>query len=100
MGLPPVRNVKRCPAIGVRMPLLPDLTVAAIYAVVVFLLALGFLVVFIETIRVRRMIAGVVAAAALSVGLAWTGETGVAFLVLGVGAALAANHAFEWFTMR
>ncbi len=100
MGLPPVRNVKRCPAIGVRMPLLPDLTVAAIYAVVVFLLALGFLVVFIETIRVRRMIAGAVAAAALSVGLAWTGETGVAFLVLGVGAALAANHAFEWFTMQ
>jgi len=36
----------------------------------------------------------------LSVGLAWTGETGVAFLVLGVGGALAANHAFEWFTIR
>ncbi len=82
------------------MPLLPDLTVAAIYAVVVFLLALGFLVVFVETIRVRRMIAGIVAAAVLSIGLAWTGETGLAFLALGVAAALAANHAFEWFTMR
>ncbi len=82
------------------MPILPDLAVAAIYAVVVFLLALGFLVVFIETIRLRRMIAGVVVAVVLSVGLAWTGETGVAFLVLGVGGALAANHAFEWFTIR
>jgi len=82
------------------MPLLPDLAVAAIYAVVVFLLALGFLVVFIETIRVRRMIAGIVAALGLSVGFAWTGETGVSLLVLGVAAALAANHAFEWFTMR
>ncbi len=82
------------------MALLPDLAAAALYAVVVFLLFLGLLVVFVETIPPRLL--GVMIFAALLFGawLAWVGEAGLSFLALGVAAALGANHAFEWLTTR
>ncbi len=84
----------------VRMALLPDLASAVLYGVVVFLLVLGFLVVFVETVPTRRLVAATVGVFLIAVGLASTGEAGAAFLAVGVGAALVANHAFEWLTTR
>jgi len=82
------------------MALLPDLALASLYAVVVFLLALGFLVVFIEVISMRRLLAGLVVTLVIAAGLASNGETGLSFLALGVAGALIANHAFERLTTR
>ena len=82
------------------MAILPDLASAALYAVVVFLLVLGFLVVFIESIPSRRLSIAILAAIVLAVGLMWVGEVGIAFLVAGVGSALLANHGFEWLTTQ
>jgi len=52
------------------MALLPDLALASLYAVVVFLLALGFLVVFIEVISMRRLLAGLVLTLVVAAGAA------------------------------
>jgi len=82
------------------MALLPDLGAAVLGAVVVFLLALGFLVVFIETISFRRLVSAIASLAIVAVVLGLIGETGVALLAVGVGGALVANHAFEWLTTR
>ncbi len=82
------------------MAFLPDLALATLYGIVVFLVALGFLVVFVETISPRRLVAGLVGTILAATGLASAGETGVALLVLGIGGALVANHAFEWLTKR
>jgi hypothetical protein len=80
--------------------LLPDLGLAALYAVVVFLLFLGFLVVFLETIPPRRLVVAILAAVVVATWLASAGEAGLSLLSLGVPAALLANHAFEWLTTR
>lgn len=82
------------------MAFLPDLGAAALYAVVVFLLALGFLVVFVEAIRPSRVAGSLAADVALVLLFVWLGESGLALLVLGLGAAVLANHAFEWLTTR
>ncbi|TLZ76751.1 MAG: hypothetical protein E6K08_04925 [Methanobacteriota archaeon] len=82
------------------MALLPDLALASLYAVVVFLLALGFLVVFIEVISMRRLLAGLVVTLVIAAGLASNGEAGLSLLALGVAGALIANHAFERLTTR
>src|SRR2546422_6390061 len=87
-------------AIGRKMAALPDLAAAGLYGVVVFLLALGFLVIFVETVPPRRLIALLLGAFLVAVVLAGMGETRVAFLALGGGAALVADHAFEWLTTR
>jgi hypothetical protein len=87
-------------AIGRGMAALPDLAAAGLYGVVVFLLALGLLVVFVETVPPRRLIALLFGAFLFAVVLAGMGETGVAFLALGAGAALIANQTFEWLTTR
>ena len=82
------------------MALLPDLAAAALYAVVVFLLALGFLVVFVETLSPRRLTACLVGALILGVAFASLGELGLGLLVAGGALAFLANHAFEWLTAR
>ncbi|HYT01084.1 MAG TPA: hypothetical protein VEO20_10535 [Thermoplasmata archaeon] len=82
------------------MALLPDLTSAALYAVVVFLLVLGLLVIFVETISNRKLAAAFVGVLVVSVALAASGEVGLALLAVAVGGALIANHAFEWMTTR
>lgn len=82
------------------MALLPDLAAAALYGVVVFLLALGILVIFVETVPPRRLLAALVVAAILAIGIASAGEPGVSFLIVGAGGAFLANHAFEWLTNR
>jgi hypothetical protein len=82
------------------MALLPDLAAAALDAVVVFLLFLGLLVVFVETIPSRLLMVILLAAILFAAWLAWVGESGLSFLALGVVGALVANYAFEWLTTR
>ncbi len=82
------------------MALIPDLTAAALYAVVVFLLFLGLLVVFVETIPPRLLMVIILAAILFAGWLAWVGEAGLSFLGLAVAAALVANQAFERLTSR
>ena len=82
------------------MALIPDLAAAALYALVVFLLFLGLLVVFVETIPPRLMMVIILAAILFAAWLAWVGEVGLSFLALGVAGALVANYAFEWLTTR
>ena len=82
------------------MALLPDLALAFLYGLVVFLLTLGFLVVFVEVISKRRLLAGLVVTFVIAAGLASNGESGLSLLALGVAGALLANHAFERLTTR
>src|SRR5256712_12455547 len=82
------------------MALIPDLAAAALYALVVFLLFLGLLVVFVETIPPRLLMVIILAAILFAAWLAWVGEAGGSFLALGLAAALLANPAFQWVTTR
>src|SRR5438094_250671 len=88
------------PGRGRRSRCPPDLAAAGLYGVVVFLLTLGLLVVFVETVPPRRLLALLLGSALAAVVLAGLGEVGVALLVLGIGAALVANLTFEWLTTR
>src|SRR2546425_11276546 len=80
------------------MALLPDLTAAALYALVVFLLFLGLLFVFVETIPPRLLMVIILAAILFAAWLGWVGEAGASILCLGLAAALLWNHAFYGFT--
>ncbi len=82
------------------MALLPDLATAALYALVVFLLVLGVLVIFVETIRATRLFALLAADIIAVTLLAIVGEVGAAIVIAGFGVALIANQAFEWLTTR
>src|SRR2546422_9943865 len=82
------------------MALIPDLATAALYAVVVFLLFLGLLVVFVETIPPRLLMVIILAAILFAAGLAWVGEAGPLFLGRQTAAGLPANHGFERLTTR
>jgi hypothetical protein len=82
------------------MALLPDLAAAGLYAAVLFLLVLGFLVVFVETIEARRLALILAIDAASIVYLFAAGEGGLAVLAFGIGLAFIANHVFEWSTSR
>lgn len=82
------------------MALLPDLAVASVLALVVFLLALGLLVVFIESVRPARLVAVLLAGVAVSGALAVLGETGLALVAMALAAAVLANQGFEWLTTR
>jgi len=82
------------------MALLPDLAAAALDAVVVFLLFLGLLVVFVETIPPRLLMVVMLAVVLFAAWLAWVGEAGLSFIAIGVAAGLGVNHAFEWLTTR
>src|SRR5205814_9621092 len=93
------RIIPRAPFSGA-MAALPDLAAAGLYGVVVFLLTLGLLVVFVETVPPRRLLALLLGSGLAAVVLAGLGEVGVALLALGIGAALVANHTFEWLTTR
>lgn len=82
------------------MPLLPDLGTAGLYAVAAFLLVLGILVVFVESIRPSRFLAVVFASVFAAAGLLLLGEAGVAIILVGIAGAFIANHIFEWLTAR
>src|SRR2546429_9975286 len=73
-------------AIGREMAALPDLATAGLYGVVVFLLALGFLVIFVETVPPRRLIAVLLGSFLVAVVLAGVGGARVALPALGGGA--------------
>jgi hypothetical protein len=79
---------------------LPDLAAAGLYGLVVFLLALGILVVFVETIPPRQLRGLLLAAGVVALILAVSGEAGLALLVVGFAAAFLANETFEWLTAR
>ncbi len=82
------------------MAVLPDLGLAALAALVVFLLTLGVLVVFVETVP-RRILAAVLASAlVLAAFLGAVGEIGLGLVPLGFVAAFLANAVFEWLTTR
>jgi drug/metabolite transporter (DMT)-like permease len=80
------------------MALLPDLATAGLYALVVFLLALGVLVIFVEVVPPRQLVAALVGFLLVAIALAGMGEAGIGFLALAIGGALLANHTFERLT--
>lgn len=82
------------------MAVLPDLTAAGWYGLVVFLVVLGLLVVFVETISSRRLLGLLLGTVFVGIILVSLGETGMVLLALGFGAALVANQTFEWLTTR
>ncbi|HEX9339564.1 MAG TPA: hypothetical protein VF992_00085 [Thermoplasmata archaeon] len=82
------------------MALIPDLAVATLYAAVVFLLVLGVLIIFVETVRPSHLRAVLAADFGLVGFLVIAGEGGVALLVLAVAGSFVANHVFEWLTTR
>lgn len=82
------------------MALMPDPATAGLYATVVFLVILGVLVVFVETVSFLRFVAVVVGSFVLALALVFLGELGLSFLPLALGGAFIANHMFEWLTTR
>lgn len=82
------------------MALLPDPVTAGLYALATFLVVLGVLVVFVESIRLATVAALLTMDVALALFLVFLGEFGVALVLLGFGGALLANHVFEWLTTR
>lgn len=80
------------------MSLLPDVATAGLYALGLFLVILGFLVVFVETVRPSRLVALLTGSLVLAVALALAGEVALALLPAGFGGAFLANHLFEWLT--
>ncbi len=82
------------------MPLLPDLTVAGGIALAVFLLTLGVLVIFLESVP-RRMVIGLLLITIVLVAvLSLFGEFGIGIILLAFAAAFRANDVFEWLTTR
>jgi drug/metabolite transporter (DMT)-like permease len=79
---------------------LPDIAAAGLYGLVLFLLALGVLVIFVEKVSARRLVALLLTAGLAALVLATIGETGLALLAVGFAAALLANQTFEWLTTR
>jgi len=82
------------------MPFLPDLATAALYAVVVFLLVLGFLIVFVEAVRPSQLLALLITDFVVAGIFVFAGEYGMSLLSLAVAASFIANHIFEWLTTR
>ena len=72
----------------------------ALVAVTVFLLVLGVLVVFVEAVRLRTALTLVLLSIVAATLLAFFGEVGFGLVALGFGAAVIADHAFDWLTTR
>src|SRR5207247_9834410 len=88
------RIIPRAPFSGA-MAALPDLAAAGLYGVVVFLLTLGLLVVFVETVPPRRLLALLLGSALAAVVLAGPRGVGVALVVPGIGASPVARRTLE-----
>ena len=82
------------------MALIADPATAGLAALAVFLVVLGILVVFVESIRFARLLAALSVDLAVGVGLVLLDEPDVALIVLAFGAAIVAKQAFEWLTTR
>ncbi len=82
------------------VPLLPDPATAGFYAAVIFLVVLGALVLFVETVTVSRFVAIVVGCFVVALVFVVVGEIGLSFIPLAVGGAFVGNQVFEWLTTR
>ncbi len=82
------------------MPLLPDLAVAGGVALAVFLLTLGVLVVFFESVPRRAVFGLLLVALVLLTVLTFLDELGVGIVILALALAFLANDLFEWLTTR
>lgn len=82
------------------MAILVDPSTTALATVVAFLVALGLLVVFIETISRVRLVAVLVLDIAIAGSLVAADEAGLALVTLSVAAAVLTNEVFERFTTR
>ncbi len=82
------------------MALVPDPATAGLYGTAVFLVTLGVLVVFVETVAFVRFVAIVLGALVIALVLALVGEWGASLIPLAFGTAFIANHVFEWLTTR
>jgi hypothetical protein len=82
------------------MAVLPDAATAGALATAVFLLSLGLLVVFVESLR-SEVVGGIlIIVLVLSAVLVYLGEFGVALVLLAFGGAVIANQVFDWLTTR
>lgn len=82
------------------MALLPDLALAGGIALAIFLITLGLLVVFTDSLG-HRIAASLVFTALLAAAvLALVGEPGLGMSAGGFAGAVVANAAFEWLTTR
>ncbi len=77
-----------------------DLVTAGEAALVAFLLTLGVLVVFVESVPGRTAAAILLVALVLAAVLAALGELGIGLILVGFAAAFVANGVFEWLTTR
>lgn len=82
------------------MALLPDLVTAGGVALAVFLIVLGVLVVFVESLDRRIAAVSILVPLVLAAVFVLLGELGVAFVLVGLAGAVAANEVFERLTMR
>jgi hypothetical protein len=82
------------------MALLPDPATAGLYATAVFLVSLGVLVVFVETVSFGRFVEVVVGSFVVALAFVLIGELGLSLLPLALGCAFIANNVFEWLTTR
>lgn len=82
------------------MALIADSATAGLAALAVFLVVLGLLVVFVESIRFARILVALSLDLVVGVALILAGELGVSLIVLAFGAAIVAKQVFEWLTTR
>lgn len=82
------------------MAFLPDLATAGAAALVAFLVTLGVLVVFVESVPGRTAALVFLVALVLAALLAILGESGIGLILIGFAAAFVANGVFEWLTTR
>ncbi len=82
------------------MSLLPDLTVAGGIALAVFLLTLGVLVIFLESVPRRIVFRLLLITIVLGAVLSLFDELGIGIILLAFAAAFLANDVFEWLTTR
>ncbi len=82
------------------MSLLPDLTVAGGIALAVFLLTLGVLVIFLESVPRRIVFRLLLITIVLVAVLSLFDELGIGIILLAFAAAFLANDVFEWLTTR
>lgn len=82
------------------MALLPDLALAGGIALAVFLVALGLLVVFTDSLGRRTAAILILVGLGVAVASSIAGEFGIGLVAAGFSAAVAANGLFEWLTSR
>ena len=80
------------------LPLIPDLGIAAVIALVVFFLLLGLLVIFVENVDLKIVLGLLFILLAATVGLVAVGEAGLSLIAMSVVGAIVLDQLFEHFT--